>query len=125
VRLEYLPDGSPDCPLVRLYDFTPAEAAALGAAISDLAAGRTARVAVHELPGVVAVGGCQLVLRARSWEQAVIGVGPAAFECGFTAATWDNVAGLVEPFAAGSHGYQWLAGVPGEVSLLLSVSGQW
>lgn len=125
VRLDYLPDGSPDCSLVRLYDFTSAEVAALGAAVADLAAGRSERVAVHEMPGVVAVGGCELVLRARGWDLAVIRVGSVAFECGFTPGTWDNVAGLIESFAADSGGYQWLAGVPGEASLLLSVSGQW
>lgn len=125
MRLEYLPDGSPDCPLIRLFDFTPPEAATLGVAVADMVAGRADRVAVHELPGVASVGGCELVLRARGWDQAVVRVGPAAFECGFTPGTWGNVADLVEPFAAGSNGYQWLAGVPGEASLLLSVSGQW
>ena len=40
MRLEYLPDGSPLCPLIRLFDFTPAEAGQLAAAVSDLAAGR-------------------------------------------------------------------------------------
>jgi hypothetical protein len=123
--LEYLPDGSPDCPLIRLYAFTPIEAAALGAAVAGLAAGTAERVAVHELPGVEPVGGCELVFRVRGWDQAVVRVGPAAFECGFTAGTWDNVAGLVEPFAADAGGYQWLAGVPGEASLLLSAFGQW
>ena len=125
MRLEYVPDGSPDCPLIRLYDFIPAEAARLGAAVAELAAERAARVAVHQLFGVAAVGGCELVFRTRGWDQAVIRVGPAAFECGFTPGTWDNVAGLIEPFAAGSGGYQWLAGVPSEAALLLSASGQW
>ncbi len=125
MRLEYLPDGSPDCPLIRLFDFTPAEAARLGSAVADLAAGRAERVGVHELAGVIAVGGCELVLRVRVWDQAIVRVGPAAFECGFSATTWGNVVGLIEPLAAEAVGYQWLAGVPGEASLLLSASGQW
>ncbi len=83
------------------------------------------RVAVHELPWVAAVGGCELVFCLRVWDQAVVRLGPAAFACGFTTGTWDNVAGLVEPFAADGRGYQWLAGVPGEASLLLSASGEW
>jgi hypothetical protein len=125
MRLEYLPDGSPDCPLIRLFDFSEHEAARLGAAVADLAAGRAECVTVHELPGVLAVGGCELVLRVWRWDQAVLRVGPMAFVCGFTADTWDNVAGLIEPFAAGSGGFQWLADVPGEASLLLTASGQW
>jgi hypothetical protein len=66
-----------------------------------------------------------LVFRVRDWDQAVLRVGPSAFECGFTASTWDNVAGSVEPFAAAGSGYSWLAGTPGEASLLLTSSGQW
>ncbi|MDY3554402.1 hypothetical protein R5W24_003524 [Gemmata sp. JC717] len=125
MRLEYLPDGSPDCPLIRLFDFVPAEAAALGSAVAALAAGQLERVAVHELPGVAPVGGCELVLRRRGRDRAVVRVGPAAFECGLTADTWDNVAGLIEPFAADAGGHQWLAEAPGQVSLLLSASGLW
>jgi hypothetical protein len=125
VRLEYLSDGSPDCPLIRLFDFAPAEAAWLGSAMTDLATGRAERVAVHELAFIEPVGGCELVLSVRAWHQGVVRVGAAAFECGLPASAWANVAGLVEPFAAGSGGYQWLSVVPGEASLLLSVSGQW
>lgn len=123
--LEYLPDASADCPLIRLYSFSLSEAARLGVAVAGLAVGSVERVAVHELPGVEPVDGCELVLRVRAWDQAVVQVGPASFECGFTSGTWDNVAGLIEPFATEASGYQWLAGGPGEVSLLLSVSGKW
>jgi hypothetical protein len=66
-----------------------------------------------------------LVLRAGPRNAGVVRVGPAAFECRLTAATWDNVAGLIEPFAEGSGGHQWLAGSPGEAAVLLSPSGQW
>jgi hypothetical protein len=125
VKLEYLPDGSPDCPLIRLYDFRPDEAGRLAAAIADLAAERAERVAVHGLSGVQMVGGYELVLRVGRRDAGMLRVGPAAFECRFTPGTWDNVAGLVEPFAAGADGYQWLARAPGEASLLLSPSGQW
>jgi hypothetical protein len=123
--LEYLPVGSPDCPLLRLFDFTSEEAEQLRATIADLAKNRTARVVVHELPGVTAVDECKLVMAAQGRDQAVVCVGPLSFECGFTTTTWDNVAGLIEPFTTIAGEYQWLAGAPGEVSLLLSVSGQW
>lgn len=126
MKLEFLPGGSPDCPLVRLFDFNPAETERLVAALNCLASGAAERVAVHELPGVEALGGCRLTLVVRSWDQALVRRGgPADFECGFTRGTWDNVAGLVEPFVHGGGGFQWLAGVPGEASLLLSASGQW
>ena len=126
MKLEYLGDGSPDCPLLRLYDFTPMEAAQLLRAIAALASGLAERLEVDRLPFVEPVGGCRLALVGRSWDQAVTRAGrPNEFECGFTADTWDDVAGLVEPFAEGAGGFQWLAGVPGEAALLLSDSGAW
>jgi hypothetical protein len=126
MKLEYLADGSPDCPLVRLYDFTPAEAGQFLAAVAGLAYGSAERVEVHRLPFVEPVGGCRLTLARRSWDRAVTrGDEPAEFECGFTAGIWENLAGRVAPLAAGGAGFQWLAGVPGEAALLLSATGQW
>jgi len=126
MKLDYIADGSDDCPMIRLYDFTPDEAGHLRAVLADLAAGVAGRVEVHNLPWVEPVGGCRLTLVRRSWDQAVVrGAGPTDLECGFAADTWDRVAGLVEPFALGGGGFQWLAAAPGEARLLLSVSGQW
>jgi hypothetical protein len=125
MRLQYLPEGSSDCPLIRLFDFTPDEARQLALAVADLAAEQIDKIALHEFSYVKAVDECELVLRLRNWDQAVRRIGPRIFECGFTASTWDNVSGLIEPFASGTEGFQWLAGVPGEAALLLTVSGQW
>lgn len=128
MRLEYLASGSPDCPLIRLYDFQPSEAAALLAAIGTLAASSAERIEVHQLPFAESVGGCELALTRRIRDIAVVrGSLHNQFECGFTAETWDNVAGLLEPFSQGAGGFQWLAGAPGETALLLSASatGEW
>jgi hypothetical protein len=125
MRLEHLPDGSPDCPLIRLYDFTPAEARQLLATVAALASGTARRVEVHRLPFVEAVADCRLTLTVDPRDRAVCRRGPAGFECGFTPDTWDNVGGLIEPFAEGAAGFQWLAGPPGEAALLLSARGDW
>jgi hypothetical protein len=126
MKLEYLAVGSPDCPLIRLYDFTSVEAGQLHAVTAALALGAAERVQVDSLPFVEAIGGCRLALVRRSWDQAAVQKAlPAEFECGLTAGTWDNVAGLVEPFVKGSGGFQWLVGVPGEAAVLLSPSGRW
>jgi|SRR5947209_19830015 len=109
MKLDYLPNGSRDCPLIRLYDFTPAEAGHLLNVLGDLAAGRARRVDVHRLPFVEAVGECRLALVAQGWDGAIVRRGdPAEFECGFRPHAWDDVAALVEPFASGSTGFQWL-----------------
>jgi hypothetical protein len=126
MTLEHLPDGSPDSPLLRLSDFTPAEADWLRAAVAGLAAGAADRVEVHRLPFVHATGGCRLTFVRRAWDQAVVkGAEPGEFECGLTADTWYNVAGLVDPFTESASGFQWLVRVPGEAGLLLSAAGEW
>jgi hypothetical protein len=126
VKVELLADGSSDCPLIRLFEFTPTEAARLQAAVAGLATGMSERVEVHEIDGVESIENCRLALVARDWNQGVVRMDLGAyFECGFTVATWDNVAGLIEPFAHGASGYQWLADSPGEARLLISIDGRW
>jgi hypothetical protein len=126
MKLEYLPAGSPDCPLIRLFDFTPSEANQLLGVISQLAEGKADRLAIHNLPFVTSVNGCQLSLCVRSWQQGVIQTAkPASFECGFPKGIWEDIAGLVEPFTREVSGFQWLAGVPGQANLLLTTTGQW
>jgi hypothetical protein len=78
------------------------------------------------LPWIESIAGCRLALCTNAWDQAIIQVGgPADFECRLTPQSWDNIAGLIEPFANGGDRFQWLAGEPGVASLLLSSSGQW
>jgi hypothetical protein len=126
MKLDYLPEGSPDCPLIRLYEFTPAEAEQLRASVAALASGSNRRLEVHSLPGVEVVGRCRLTFTALTWNAGVVCKAPPVdFECGLTAGTWDNVAGLIEPFCQSGGGFQWLFGTPGECSLLLSCNGQW
>ena len=126
MKLEWLPDGSPDCPIIRLYDFTKEEVALFRAAVQGLAKGLTERFELHCQEYLQPVGDCRLTLRVRRWNQAIVKVGePADFECGLTTDGWDAMAGEIEPFTHGASGYQWLAGTPGEASLLLSWSGEW
>lgn len=126
MMLETLRDEFPNRPLVRLCKFTANEARQLLDVLSDLAAGAVERVEVHTLPFVESVDGCQLTLVRGQRDQGMQPAeGGARFEYGLTAATWDNVAGLVEPFAEGAGGYQWLAGGPGTGGLLLSELGAW
>jgi hypothetical protein len=107
MKLAYLADGSLDCPLLRLDDFTPLEAGRLRAALSAPASGKTDRVVVHQLPFVEPVGDCRLVLMCQSWDQAVIrAAGPYSFKCGLTSARWHSIVGLIDPFVTGGAGFQ-------------------
>jgi hypothetical protein len=125
MKLEYLADESLECPLVRLYDFTTSEAEQFLSLVTKLASEETERVEVHGLPFVEAVGGCRLTLVPQALGSGARAGWAVIFECGFACGTWGNVAKLVEPFADGGRGFQWLAGSPSEASLLLSVSGHW
>ena len=126
MTLEFLPAGSPDCPLIRLYAFTPDEAATLHAELAALANGGLDRVEVHGLAGVEPVGGCRLTLVAEARDLGIAREDLAgASWCGSISDTWGEVAGRVEPFVKETSGYQWLAGPPGDVSLLLSADGRW
>ena len=127
MRLEYLPDGSPDCPLIRLYDFDHQTVSAFRRLIAELQSGSRQELVVHDLPDVEAVGGCQLVLEVGTRNLGVIPSRSAnSFSCILTEAGWENVADLMEPFCEPGHAgaFQWLSG-EGEIPLLLSVNGQW
>jgi hypothetical protein len=126
MKLEFLSDGSQDCPLIRLYGFTVLEVAHLQRLVGHMATGSLEQFAVHELPFVEPIEDCKLEFVVTRWDQAVSGdIDLHRFSCGFTAGTWDNVASLMEPFVEEATGFQWLAGLPGEIQLLLSQSGKW
>lgn len=126
MNLDYLADGSLDCPLVRLYDFPAAEADALRVAVAGLVAGTSERVQVHRLPFVQPLGECELTLIACGQGSDVNQLGGSArLEWRLRPETWDNVATLIEPFAAGAAGFQWLNQGRGEVRILLSTGASW
>lgn len=126
MKLDYLENETGSLRLIRPFAFEAREAARLQAAVMRLALEECEHLKVHGLPEVESVAGCRLTFLLRSWDQAAVRLPDTNdFTCGFTAGTWDNVAGLIEPFANGGCGFQWLAGVPGEACMLHSPSGQW
>jgi len=126
MKLQFLPDGSPDCPLIRLYDFEAAEVRELKDLFDSLAAGSRTDISLHEQKGIESVDGCQLNLRVGSRDTGIVQKGPFAFECDLTPARWADVASLTgtlgEPAEANT--YQWL-NEDGQISLLLSPNGMW
>jgi hypothetical protein len=125
MKLEHLSDGSPECPLIRLHAFVPAEVRQLLAALQELASGAARQVELHGLPFIEAVAGCQLTLRVADWDQGMLRDAESAFHCALTRGGWEDVAGLLEPFAEGVDGYQWLSPAGSEVGWLISVCGEW
>lgn len=125
MKLEYLADGSPDCPLIRLYEFDQSEAKLLIAAVKSLAACERQRVALHDESWVESVGGCSLNLRRGDRDEGIRRSKTSLFECVFAPASWGSVEGLLKPFvSADTSGFQWLTN-DGEVALFISATGQW
>ncbi len=126
MKLQFLPDGSPDCPLIRLYDFEAADVLRLKGLFDSLAAGSRTEISLHEQQDIEPVDGCQLNLRVGNGDTGIVQKGPFTFECDLTPARWADVASLTEPFgeAAEASTYQWLNN-DGQISILLSPNGMW
>jgi len=124
MKLDYLSEGSADCPLVRIYDFDEEEAAKFKSLVDNLTRDPGLIVEIHKAPGVEPVDGCQLTLKSGVGDVGLVQTGSSAFECILTAEGWANIAFLVEPFCSLCTGYQWLLN-KGEIQLLFSCNGQW
>jgi hypothetical protein len=126
MRLEFLVEGSADCPLIRIFSFTNAEVVRLKEISDRLAKGSEHEAALHQEPGVEPMGGCRLQLRVGNRDRGVIQQAPLQFECVLTTDGWTDLSWLLEPLCAREHsvGYQWLNG-KGPISLLLSADGKW
>ena len=126
MKLEYLPDGSPECPLIRLYDFNRSEAQQSRQLVKSLVSGDRKQVALqNEIMWVEPVAGCCLDLRVGIGNDGVRQEQPLRFECVLTREGWSNVEGLLEPFSeSDSPGFQWLTS-HGGTSLLITANCQW
>jgi hypothetical protein len=127
MKLEFLASGSPDCPLIRLYDFDMAAAVRLREVFRRLSDASLPSAPLHEQLGIEAIDGCRLDLRLGGRDRGIVQTTPSSFECILTAEGWSKVVDLMEPFCDSvgkPRHYQWL-NEDGEVSLLLSPLGSW
>jgi hypothetical protein len=128
MRLEFLPDGSPDCPILRIFDFDSVGADFLRRHVISLADGDLTVIFVHEFTIVEAIDGCRLVLKASDADLGVVKISvDNEFECLLTEATWTQVAALMEPFCVpvDHRGtFQWLDETS-DISFLFSPDGMW
>lgn len=112
MKIEYLSDGSEDCPLVRLFSFEAAEVAELRAACRALHDGSADRYRLGSIQSLESIGECELTLEAGARDRGLV-----------LRATWDNVERPLEPFEErDATGYQWLDSI-GDASLVISRNG--
>ena len=125
MKLEFLADGSPDCPLIRTYEFNSKEAYELRRIAIQLARGKATTVRLHEQPNITVIGDCDLTLQQGRKYREVSSISSSKFEWVLSQAGWLQVAYLIRPFSRATvDGYQWLSQM-GKVKILLSCDGQW
>jgi len=123
MKLEYLPEGAPECPLTRLLESNRSDVHELRQLVKGLVTGDRLDVALHDELWLESVGCCRMNLRVGKRSHGIRQVGPLQFECVFTSSEWGNLEGLLEPFSeSDSSGFQWLI-TGGSVALLISRSG--
>lgn len=123
--MEFVGEGSPDCPLIRLYDFSSTEAQRLLQIVLGLAGKANTVVSFHAEPGIQPIGRCELTLRRADASPGVRELDGMKFEWVFSDGGWLDVAGLIQPFCQeGAPRFQWLSRI-GKISVLLSHDGKW
>lgn len=98
MKLEYLPTGAPECPLLRLYDFDSDTVRHFRGLCTELATGVRDCVQIPEDFQVEAIADCRLVLKRVRSRFDLRQVAPQVFECALGREDWDNMAALLEPF---------------------------
>ena len=125
MKIQFLPEGSRDCPLIRMFEFQPNEVEALRALCRELADGKRTEFALHEQPWVEPIGGCSLI-----WKSGAKDIGVRLPRTGhpfvfiFSGDGWREVEEKLLPFAQSGPGFNWLTD-GGEVEVLISNDGSW
>jgi hypothetical protein len=112
MKLEYLKNTSSENPkqcILRLYDFDAEQASQFRDILVNLANGSIAEFDLSDLPFVIGIDGCKLILKAGSYDYGILPRSYNEFVCILTKVDWESAAGLIGGFCSGNtSGYQWL-----------------
>jgi hypothetical protein len=126
MKLEFIAEGAPDCPLIRVFGFSNREFRRLRDACADLAEGRRAEYPLHGQPWVEPIHACRLTLRIGGADAGVSVVAGGVFELWYDEEAWHEVRAKLEALMASSDGYQWLTdAAEGGIDVLVSRDGKW
>jgi hypothetical protein len=124
MKIEYLAEGSPDCPLIRLFSYTATEFEQLRRAFQALATGLLQRVSLEQILPVENPGGILLEF-VRSTDTGIVKRSQQTFAMELSSEGWITVVELAESVSEpSSAGHQWLTQA-GRIQLLLSPDGSW
>ena len=128
MKIEYIPDGSRDCPLILIHGSDVNAIISLRQACFNLANGQTQFFAVHDLPGIEREASCKLVAYSGRRDLGVLRTArkPDSFRWELTATPWLNVEGLLEPFCIpqSEHRHQYLDDSSG-MPVIISTDRSW
>jgi hypothetical protein len=97
MQLEFLEQGANECPLIRIFGCDPASCKRLKELFEQLSIGEAGPRRIDELPGMQSISDCRLVASSGRQDQGVARQGDV-FLWSLMPGSWDNVAGLLEPF---------------------------
>ncbi|WP_242343796.1 hypothetical protein [Anaeromyxobacter terrae] len=124
MRLQFISEGSQDTPLILITCNRAQAVAAFSAALLRTSSGP---VELHRLPGVEAVDGLSLVAHATLRDLGVRKGAGSRFDWFLSQSGWEEVAGLLEPFAEPNRttdGLQFL-NRHGGPNAIISTNGRW
>jgi hypothetical protein len=127
MKIEYLEDGSKDCPLIRIYGNQIRDLKTLHHHVLKLCTGDKTHIKVHELPGFTGIDRCKLTFHISRRDKGVFQINKTEFTCNLEAESWRHVEGQIKALVESpSDGYQWL-NESNNISLLLSTyeTGAW
>jgi hypothetical protein len=123
MKVEYIGEGSHDCPLIAIFGTSTADFARLRAAAEGLANGSFTKSELQEFEGFHLVNIRSFTMAAGQGSEGLYHRDGASFLWVLPGEKWKIVSGLIEPFTrwrSGSPVHQWLYG--GEARLGLNSS---
>src|SRR5579872_2347879 len=114
MKLEYLPDGSPDAPFIRLYDFSSNEKERLRQFFEDIAEARKNIIALHEQDFIEPISNCKVWIALHDTrledENAILATSEKdlMFTWMMTKDEWNETIDLVDAYSLRPNTFQWL-----------------
>jgi hypothetical protein len=127
VNIDYLENGSDDCPIIRVYGNEPDSVRLLMKCIADMVNGEIKSKCLNDIKGFKSINGCRFDIELSSLQKGVIQLSSNNFICQLSKDGWQEAYELLEPLSEDSKtGYQWI-NESSEISFLVSryANGQW
>lgn len=128
IRIEFIPDGSDDAPLVLIWGYDISGTRELFHAIRAIRDGREQEIAIHKLPRFEGVAGIEMFARVSDNGGGVTHRrGAAIFDWELSDEKWQRVEDLLAPFCdryAAPGPFHWLDN-SGKISVIFSSGKGW